>query len=146
MTSRPRPGPKTALPVDPDRSRIMRSVRQTNTGPEITVRRALHGLGLRFRLHRRDLPGTPDIVLPKYKIVIFVHGCFWHRHKGCRKASTPKTRVEFWTEKFDRNVERDRRTETAVLERGWRVWTIWECEVRNAEDLKARIKGQFSLD
>lgn len=89
------------------RSDIMRAVKRAHTGPEIVVRRALHALGLRFRLHRRDLPGSPDIVLPRFRTVVFVHGCFWHRHPGCRYASMPKSRQEYWLPKFKANVERD---------------------------------------
>lgn len=91
------------------RSEIMRSVRQKDTGPELIVRKTLHNLGLRFRLHRKELPGTPDIILPKYSTAIFVHGCFWHRHPGCKLASTPKTRQDYWIPKFEANIERDAR-------------------------------------
>ena len=115
----------------------MRSVGQRNTKPEMVVRRRLHALGYRFRLHRKDLPGTPDIVLPSRKMVIFVHGCFWHRHKGCGKASTPKTRVDFWSEKFERNVSRDERKESELRAAGWRVVTVWECQVKDVEALDA---------
>lgn len=96
-------------------------------------------MGKRFRLHRRDLPGTPDIVLPGAKKAIFVHGCFWHRHPGCSKASTPKTRQAFWLDKFDRNVERDRRKERDLRSAGWDVLTIWECETRDIAALEDRI-------
>jgi DNA mismatch endonuclease (patch repair protein) len=130
-------------PVDATRSRIMRAVRQAHTGPEVVVRKLLHGLGLRFRLQRRGLPGTPDIVLPKYKTAIFVHGCFWHRHAGCSKASMPKTRVEFWREKFDRNVTRDQETERALVNAGWRVLTVWECETRRSEMLADKLRDAF---
>jgi DNA mismatch endonuclease (patch repair protein) len=103
------------------------------------VRRMLHALGRRFRLHRRELPGTPDIVLPSARKAIFVHGCFWHRHEGCRKATTPKTRVEYWQEKFDRNVERDQRKERQLRDAGWDVLTIWECETRERADLARKL-------
>ena len=132
-------------PVDPARSRIMRSVRRAHTGPELVVRKLLHRLGLRFRLQRRELPGTPDIVLPKHKTAIFVHGCFWHRHAGCGKATMPKTRVEFWTDKFERNVVRDREKEWALVAAGWRVLTIWECETRGIETLTDKLHDAFSL-
>lgn len=118
----------------------MAKVGPRDTKPELIVRRILHALGRRFRLHRRDLPGTPDIVLPAPRKAIFVHGCFWHRHEGCRKATTPKTRVEFWQEKFERNVERDRRKERELREAGWDVLTVWECETRDHEGLKQRLR------
>lgn len=102
-----------------------------DTKPELVVRRTIHRMGFRFRLHRRDLAGTPDIVLPRHKLVIFVHGCFWHRHEGCRHSTTPKTRTTFWTAKFDANIERDRRNAAALELAGWRVATVWECETRN---------------
>jgi len=117
-------------PVAPSRSKLMSRVRQKNTKPETVVRQALHAAGFRYRLHRRDLPGSPDIVLPGRKAVVFVHGCFWHRHPGCKAASTPKTRAEFWARKFDANVERDRRAIDALSEKGWAVHVVWECETR----------------
>lgn len=123
----------------------MRAIRRANTGPEISVRKLLHGLGLRFRLHRRDLPGTPDIVLPKHKTVIFVHGCFWHRHAGCGKATMPKTRVEFWRDKFDRNVVRDQTKEIALSNAGWRVLTIWECETLHDDELAGHLREAFAI-
>ncbi|WP_247768116.1 DNA mismatch endonuclease Vsr [Bradyrhizobium sp. 192] len=123
----------------------MRAVRQAHTGPELIVRRLLHGSGLRFRLHQRGLPGRPDIVLPKHRTVIFVHGCFWHRHAGCPKATMPKTRIEFWREKFNRNVSRDHGIEQALVDAGWRVLTIWECETGRPEALKEKLRTQFGL-
>ena len=102
------------------------------------MRRAAFAMGLRFRLHRRDLPGTPDVVFPKYKVVILVHGCFWHQHEGCRRATIPKTRAEFWKKKLHGNVERDA-TVAALEAQGWRVEIIWECETRNAELLRRRL-------
>lgn len=131
------------MAVDPLRSRIMRAVRRENTTPELTVRRILHSLGLRFRLHRKDLPGTPDIVLPRHRTAIFVHGCFWHRHEGCSLASTPKTRADFWRAKFEQNVRRDHRNVNALLDRGWQVLTVWECEARRADELRARLAATF---
>jgi DNA mismatch endonuclease (patch repair protein) len=125
--------------TDPVRSRIMSSVKQKNTGPETIVRQTLHALGFRFRLHKRGLPGTPDIVLSKYKTVIFIHGCFWHRHSGCAKATMPKTRVDFWQEKFYRNVERDRRNQLDLLATGWNVIVVWECETRDLTRLRERL-------
>ncbi|KQT83117.1 endonuclease [Aurantimonas sp. Leaf443] len=118
----------------------MAKVRGKNTKPELVVRRALHALGLRFRLHRRDLPGRPDIVLPRHRLAIFVHGCFWHRHEGCRMASTPKTRRDFWEAKFEANVQRDRRNLETLQELGWRPEIVWECESRKA-DLPDRLQA-----
>ncbi|MBK3396322.1 very short patch repair endonuclease [Methylobacterium ajmalii] len=108
------------------RSAIMRSVRQSDTTPELALRSALHARGLRYRLHAKELRGRPDIVSRKYRTCIFVHGCFWHRH-GCTKTTTPKSNVPFWTEKFEANVKRDRRAVVELLDAGWRVLTIWEC-------------------
>lgn len=125
------------------RSDIMRAVKCAHTGPEVVVRRALHALGLRFRLHRRDLPGSPDIVLPRFRTVVFVHGCFWHRHPGCRYASTPKTRQEYWLPKFKANVERDATKEAQLRELGWRVFVIWECEIRKPAELDERLRREF---
>lgn len=117
---------------DAARRKMMAGFRSKDTKPEMLVRRALHGLGYRFRLHRRDLPGKPDIVLPKHRTAILVHGCFWHQHAGCRDARMPRTRQDYWTEKFRRNLERDRGTEAALRELGWKVYVIWECEARAA--------------
>jgi DNA mismatch endonuclease (patch repair protein) len=122
----------------------MAKVRPRDTKPEIVVRRMLHALGRRFRLHRRDLPGTPDIVLPAARKAIFVHGCFWHRHDGCRKATVPKARAAFWQEKFDRNVERDGRKERELRDAGWDVLTVWECETLNRETLAHKLAGWLS--
>lgn len=127
------------------RSRIMRSVKRAHTKPEIFVRKLLHSLGLRFRVSRHDLPGSPDIVLPKYKTVIFVHGCFWHRHSGCRFSTTPKVRVEYWLPKFASNVERDARKERELRGLGWRVMIIWECETRDQASLLARLMREFRV-
>lgn len=127
------------------RSDIMRAVKRAHTRPEIVVRQALHALGLRFRLHRRDLPGSPDIVLPKFRTVVFVHGCFWHRHSDCRYATTPKSRQEYWLPKFEANVERDARKEAQLRELGWRVLVMWECETKSLEALEARLRLEFDL-
>ena len=113
------------------RSWNMSRIRGKDTLPERQVRSALHRAGYRFRLHRKDLPGRPDIVLPKHRTVVFVHGCFWHRHKGCHFAYTPKSRVAFWNEKFRANVERDRRNVRALRALGWRVITVWECQAES---------------
>lgn len=126
------------------RSRIMRSVKREHTAPEIVVRKRLHAMGLRFRLHRKDLPGSPDIVLPKFKTVIFVNGCFWHRHPGCRLASMPKTSLEFWCAKFAANVKRDVQNSEKLCLMGWRVLTYWQCELRDADSLDERIKNDFN--
>lgn len=127
------------------RSWLMARVGGKNTSAELRVRSAAHKLGLRFRLHRRDLPGTPDITLPRRRTVLFVHGCFWHRHDGCRKASMPKSRVEFWQAKFDRNVERDDANRRELERLGWRVETIWECETLSKGELEGRLLSMFKL-
>jgi DNA mismatch endonuclease (patch repair protein) len=136
---------KKMIDLDPQRSAIMRAVPRANSGPEIAVRKILHGLGLRFRLHRRELPGTPDIVLARHRTVVFVHGCFWHRHGDCRKATTPKTHAEFWAEKFERNVERDARNEALLVGRGWRVLTVWECQTSDTEGLRKQLRKLFPV-
>lgn len=115
----------------------MRSVAQKDTKPEIALRRALHARGFRYRLHSTKVRGRPDLVLPKYRTVVFVHGCFWHRHPGCRYATNPKTRAEFWQVKFAANVARDSAVRAALLEAGWRVATIWECALRRPEKVAA---------
>ena len=121
------------------RSELMAGIRGYDTAPELAVRRIAHRMGLRFRLHRRDLPGRPDLAFPKHRLAVFVHGCFWHRHEGCRYAYTPKSRVAFWMKKFAGNVARDRRQEAALRALGWRVLVIWECEVRNEDDVARRL-------
>ncbi len=113
------------------RSQLMAGIRSRNTAPELAVRRIAHRMGLRFRLHRTDLPGSPDLVFPKHQLAVFVHGCFWHRHEGCRYASTPKSRVAFWMKKFAANVARDARQEAALRARGWRILVVWQCETKN---------------
>jgi len=127
--------------LTPEQRRFtMQRVRSRNTSPEIIVRRLLHRAGFRFRLHRRDLPGCPDIVLPKYRTVIFVHGCFWHRHPGCpRGRSTPASNTDYWQRKFRRNVERDAAHRAALQRLGWRVLIVWECQVRDLESLKQTL-------
>ncbi len=114
------------------RSWLMSRVASKNTSPELRVRRAAHAVGLRFRLHRADLPGKPDLVFPKYRVALFVHGCFWHRHPNCRKSSTPKTRTTFWDNKFAANVARDRQVIKALRRIGWRVVVVWECQTKDA--------------
>lgn len=123
----------------------MSRVRGKNTTPELKVRSAAHALGLRFRLHRRGLPGTPDLVFPKWRVAIFVHGCFWHRHAGCAKASNPKSRSGYWRKKFASNVERDLRNEALLRQAGWTVWTIWECETKDPELTRAKLIRAFGL-
>lgn len=131
--------------IDPTRSAMMARIGQRDTQPELTVRRALHRLGYRFRLHRRDLPGKPDIALPRHRTVVFVHGCFWHRHPNCRFAYTPKTRIEFWQNKFDANVARDIRVQKELEARGWTVVTIWECETFDTANLDTRLRVLLSV-
>ena len=123
------------------RSEIMSRIRGRGTKPEVIVRRIAHRLGFRFRLHRKDLPGRPDMVFPRHRAVIMVHGCFWHRHPGCKHASAPKTRESFWKNKLEDNVARDRRNETALRDLGWRVLVIWECETKDSETVADRIES-----
>ncbi|HEX8302527.1 very short patch repair endonuclease [Sphingomonas sp.] len=123
------------------RSWNMSRIKGRDTGPEMRLRSLLHRAGFRFRLHPKELSGKPDIVLPKYHAVIFVHGCFWHRHDGCRNATTPSTRTDFWQAKFDGNVERDKRNRAALETAGWTVITVWECELKVDAD---RIVQQLS--
>lgn len=117
----------------------MSRIRGKDTKPELLVRRAVHALGFRFRLHRRDLPGSPDLVFPSRHKVIFVHGCYWHRHPGCQYAYTPKSNMAFWQLKFDANVTRDRLALSTLESLGWGVLVIWECETHDAEALRARL-------
>ncbi|WP_367649397.1 very short patch repair endonuclease [Burkholderia paludis] len=117
----------------------MSRIRGRNTKPELVVRRVLHAAGFRYRLHRRDLPGTPDLVLPKHRTAIMVHGCFWHVHKGCRFATTPASNSEFWHEKLTRNRERDRQQVEALQSLGWRVLVVWECSTKSSE-LRDRLQ------
>jgi len=121
----------------PTRSRMMSGIKGRDTKPEMAVRRALFAAGFRFRLHRRDLPGVPDVVLPGKRVAVFVHGCFWHRHTGCRYATLPATRPEFWKAKLDGNAVRDSRAVGALLALGWRVMVVWECAVRDRATLLA---------
>ncbi|WP_439524130.1 very short patch repair endonuclease [Marivita sp.] len=126
------------------RSWNMSRIRGKDTKPELILRSLLHRAGFRFRLHVPGLPGKPDIVLPKYCTVIFVHGCFWHRHEGCSNSTMPKTRPQFWQEKFDRTVERDWEKQAKLESAGWRVLTVWECELRtDPSKLAYSIKNQI---
>jgi DNA mismatch endonuclease, patch repair protein len=113
----------------------MSRVRGKHTSPEVRVRKAAHQMGLRFRLHRKDLPGKPDLVFPKHKVALFVHGCFWHRHPGCKKATTPKTRVDYWIAKFAVNERRDKQNIRDLAALGWNVHIIWECETKDLDKL-----------
>jgi len=123
----------------------MGKIRAKNTGPEIIVRSLLHSLGYRFRIHSEKLPGHPDIVLPKYKTIIFIHGCFWHRHRKCKYAYTPKTRTEFWNTKFSGNIKRDREVQFELKQLGWRVLIIWECEISDKTKLTRRIRRTLPM-
>lgn len=123
-----------------ERSEIMRRVRAENTTPERAVRSLLHRMGYRFRLHARALPGAPDIVLPKYKTVVFVHGCFWHRHQNCSRASMPASNQSYWKTKFERTVSRDKSNQARLRRLGWRVVLVWECELKNPDRLRARLR------
>ena len=125
--------------VSEQRSRNMSAIKSKNTKPEIAVRKLLHSMGYRFRLHSKDLPGSPDIVLPIYKTVIFVHGCFWHRHENCKYASTPKTRKEFWESKFKANVKRDKEIQEKIKNIGWQSVVIWECELKSTKQIKQKF-------
>lgn len=129
-----------------NRSRNMAAIRGKDTGPEITVRRFLHAQGYRFRLHRKDLPGKPDIVLPKYRTAIFVHGCFWHLH-GCKKTVIPKTRTEWWLAKLEGNRTRDEKNRQRLEQLGWQVITVWECEInsKRLDMLTTEIAGRTAL-
>lgn len=121
----------------------MSRVKSKNTTPEMRVRRMAHAMGLRFRLHRKDLPGKPDLVFPKLKLAIFVHGCFWHRHPGCPKASMPKTNPDFWRTKFAANVDRDQRALEGLSSQGWNVKVIWECQTKDVDILQPLISSSI---
>ena len=129
----------TDIVTPEQRSRMMSRVKGKNTKPEMIVRSLCHQMGLRFRLHRRDLPGTPDLVFPKYNLCIFVHGCFWHRHIGCKYASMPKSRENFWLVKFDTNINRDYQNTNKLKLLDWRVEVIWECETKDTNQVKEKI-------
>ena len=121
------------------RSGIMSRVKGVNTGPELTVRSLIHRMGFRFRLHRRDLPGAPDIVLPRLKKVVLVHGCFWHGHRRCRRSGRPQTNIAFWETKLDRNIIRDKRNLRDFRKLGWNVLVIWQCQIGNPAILEKTI-------
>ena len=122
------------------RSRNMAAIKSKNTKPEIEVRKILHEMGYRFRLHRKDLPGNPDIVLPKYKTAIFVNGCFWHQHEGCKYACLPKTKTDFWKKKLEGNKQRDKVKQSQLNELGWKIINVWECEIK---DKKGHLCSRF---
>lgn len=126
------------------RSEIMRAVKNKDTAPEIAVRKSLHLLGFRFRLHRADLPGKPDIYLPKYRTAIFVHGCFWHGHNGCSRAKLPKSRKKFWIEKIEKNRKRDMNVIRLSRRRGIRPVVVWSCETRDPDKLRRRLQRLFA--
>ena len=125
------------------RSEVMSAVKGKDTSPEVRVRKALHANGYRFRLHRKDLPGKPDIVLPKYNTCIFVHGCFWHQHTGCKRATLPTTRRKFWKKKFQANRKRDSQVIKQLEKLGWHVCIIWECKTKNHETLTSELEDCF---
>lgn len=128
--------------VDPaTRSRMMSGIRGKNTKPELLVRKYLHARGLRFRLHVKDMPGKPDMVFPKYRTVVFVHGCFWHHHAGCKYATMPSSRADFWANKLSDNVARDQYQRAALEGFGWQVLVVWECEL---QDSKKRLQSLYS--
>lgn len=128
------------------RSWNMSRIRGKDTKPELIVRSHIHAMGYRFRLHVKDLPGKPDILLPKYRTAIFIHGCFWHRHPGCKYAYTPKSRENFWAEKFRKNVERHEKISKGLDRLGWRVLIIWECEVSELPALGQKIESFLKKD
>ncbi|WP_191833593.1 very short patch repair endonuclease [Pseudomonas fluorescens] len=128
-----------------ERSERMSRIRGKDTRPELLLRKALHRMGLRYRLHVASLPGKPDLVFPYYKAAVFVHGCFWHRHAGCKTASTPKSNTPFWLEKFEKNATRDARVVTQLDELGWRVFVVWECELATQSKLQATSERLYGM-
>jgi len=123
------------------RSANMAKVRGTDTRPELTVRRLAHRMGLRFRLYRKDLPGKPDLVFPRHRLAVFVHGCFWHRHSGCKRATMPATRTDFWSAKFSATTARDAEQQRRLEDDGWRVLTLWECELKDEDRIVSLLAG-----
>ena len=130
--------------TEAQRSYTMTKVKSKNTAPEKKVRTLLHRLGYRFRLHRKNLPGKPDIVFPKHKLIIFVHGCFWHQHKNCKKAKRPKSRTDYWDNKLQKNITRDKSNQKKLQKLGWRCEIIWECETKHHDTLVKKIIDIFS--
>lgn len=127
------------------RSAMMSGVRGKDTLPELLVRKAAHGLGLRFRLHDRRLPGRPDLVFPRWRTVVFVNGCFWHGHPGCKRAARPKSNVRFWADKIEANTRRDAVNYAQLRDMGWRVVIFWQCELRSIEHARAALKSSFPV-
>jgi len=125
------------------RSQLMGRIGSKNTRPELRVRRAAHALGLRYRLHGRKLAGSPDLVLPRHRTALFVHGCFWHRHAGCPRSSSPRRNADFWQAKFARNVARDADVRSTLESQGWRVLVIWECETKSKSMLEEKLADWF---
>jgi DNA mismatch endonuclease, patch repair protein len=123
------------------RSALMARVRAKDTTPELKLRRLLHSLGYRFRLHRTDLAGKPDLVFPRRRKIVFIHGCWWHRHPGCPKAGNPKSNIEYWAEKFRRNVERDKWALKKLASEGWKVLVVWQCELKNLDQIQEKVKS-----
>jgi DNA mismatch endonuclease (patch repair protein) len=133
--------------VSPEkRSRMMAGIKGKNTKPELVVRKLVHGMGFRYRLHHKDLQGSPDLVFPRLKKVIFVHGCFWHRHPGCRFAYTPKSNAQFWLDKLECNTRRDAQALTALDSLGWQVLIVWECEVSDVSALTLKVRMFLNAD
>ncbi|MBA4277796.1 MAG: very short patch repair endonuclease [Ralstonia sp.] len=130
-------------PTSPLRSRMMAGIRGKDTRPELALRSALFAAGFRYQLHQRGLPGSPDLVFPKYRAALFVHGCFWHRHEGCRYTTSPKTNSDFWRLKFEGNVSRDARNVALLGELGWRVAIVWECALKRSVDEVAQSVGMW---
>ena len=135
------PASSTDVFTPQKRSEVMRAVKSSDTKPELALRKALHALGYRYRLHVKDLPGKPDLVFPKYRTVIFVHGCFWHGHACKRGARVPKSNVDYWVEKIARNKARDRKNAAALRKLGWRVITLWECKLKTLDPAAIPIKS-----
>ena len=129
-----------------NRSDVMSKIKSKNTKPEKVVRSLLFSLGYRFRLHVKDLPGKPDIVLPKYKTVVLVNGCFWHGHENCKDAGIPKTNSQFWYDKISKNKERDKRVLNELEQAGWKVLVIWECQINDKEKLISFLKSELKMD
>ena len=125
------------------RSRVMKAVGQSDTGPEVLVRSLLHRAGFRFRKNVRAMPGSPDVVLPRYRTVVFVHGCFWHQHHGCKRATRPASNTAYWDAKLARNVERDRTKADELMAQGWRVIVVWECETSDLPALAGRLEAEI---
>jgi DNA mismatch endonuclease (patch repair protein) len=129
------------------RSEVMRKIRSKNTKPEVTLRKSLFAKGYRYKIHDKILPGKPDIVFPKYKLAVFVHGCFWHFHQDCSEGKIPKSNSEFWQEKLVKNVERDKKHEADLVLKGWTVIVVWECEIeRHLDNIILELEKQFALN